>query len=185
MIKLLKTAALVLSAVPAVAVPNSTINRLGDVALSDYDREQIRCLAANIYYEARSETPSGKELVALVTLNRSKATDYPNSICEVVTEKRKARGRYVCQFSWYCEKGKDKKFHSRYLSKERPQNYDRVYSIARSVYLTYSFNPSYSKKRNILFYHADYVSPKWDFSKLRKVVSEGKHIFYELKRKQT
>lgn len=186
-VRLLKVAVVLGSMVPTVAVTNAKVDRVGEVALSDYDREQIRCLAANVYYEARSETPSGKELVALVTLNRAKSEGYPDSICSVVTEKRKRKNRWICQFSWYCEKGKDVKFHSRYLSKKKPQNYEKVYSIAKSVYLTYSFNPKYKGKRSILYYHADYVSPNWDFSKLRRMVVEGKHIFYEpkFKRKPT
>ena len=53
---------------------------------------QLRCLALNIYFEARGEAAAGQLAVALVTMNRMKSRYYPNTVCGVVWQKR--------QFSW-------------------------------------------------------------------------------------
>lgn len=185
-IKLLKTAVLISAFVPSIAVPNSNVSKdVSKAEISKADKKQIDCLAANVFYEARSESKSGQELVALVTLNRVKDKSHPNDVCSVVTEKRKKKGRSICQFSWYCERGKDKKLHNNFLNKEKPENYEQIYYLSRKIYLNYEYNPRYRSKKSILMYHADYVKPSWDYSKLKKFVTEGKHIFYEMKRKAT
>ena len=51
------------------------------------------CLAKNIYYEARDQSREGQYAVAVVTLNRVRSKDFPNTVCEVVYQKN--------QFSWY------------------------------------------------------------------------------------
>jgi len=71
------------------------------------DPEQVQCLAANIYHEARGESLKGKFAVGHVTLNRVKSTLFPDSICGVVYQAEyKKNGlpkKYRCQFSWYCD----------------------------------------------------------------------------------
>ena len=56
------------------------------------DKEQHKCLAMNIYHEARSESMQGQIAVAQVTLNRVEHDKWPSTICEVVYEPK--------QFSW-------------------------------------------------------------------------------------
>lgn len=76
------------------------------LALSGADVEEpvepreVACLALNIYHEARGEDTKGQAAVAHVTLNRAADPRYPDSICEVVTQ----RNRGGCQFSWICLK---------------------------------------------------------------------------------
>ncbi len=55
------------------------------------DRE-IRCLALNIYHEARGEPTYGQLAVAIVTMNRVRSEKYPDTVCGVVWQRR--------QFSW-------------------------------------------------------------------------------------
>jgi len=54
--------------------------------------KELRCLALNVYFEARGEKAEGQLAVALVTMNRMKSRHYPDSVCGVVWQKR--------QFSW-------------------------------------------------------------------------------------
>ena len=54
--------------------------------------KELRCLALNIYFEARGEPTSGQLAVAIVTMNRVHSKRYPGSICSVVWQKH--------QFSW-------------------------------------------------------------------------------------
>ena len=87
--------------------------------------DEIRCLAENIYFEARAESEVGKAAVGNTTKNRVLHTNWPNTYCEVVKqgpvrESWKTRGKDVkdedrvywpikhrCQFSWYCDGKKD------------------------------------------------------------------------------
>ena len=73
---------------------------------------EIKCLAENIYFEARGESTAGKMAVALVTLNRVKDQRFPNTVCGVVKQtKYYPSGRidlHSCQFSWYCDGKSDK-----------------------------------------------------------------------------
>ncbi|MDA8230885.1 MAG: cell wall hydrolase [Magnetospirillum sp.] len=60
---------------------------------------EFRCLALNVYYEARGEPQVGQLAVARVTLNRIDNGNFARSICGVVHQ-RNAAG--VCQFGWFC-----------------------------------------------------------------------------------
>lgn len=77
-------------------------------------KQELTCLATNIYHEARGESDHGKVAVAHVTLNRVNSPRYPDSICNVVYQAvhsrwwLEERGRLVpvrnmCQFTWYCD----------------------------------------------------------------------------------
>ena len=72
----------------APELPIITINRY-------FDREEVDCLAKNIYFEAKTESIKGQVAVGLVTLNRVMGRHYPNTVCEVVYERK--------QFSWYSD----------------------------------------------------------------------------------
>jgi len=124
-------------------------------------KTQVDCLAQNIYYEAGFEPTDGKIAVAMVTMNRVQDPRYPKDICSVV----KQRVKSTCQFSWYCEG--DKRIGS-----------SSVYMQAREVALMVYAN--YEKMQDVtrgaLYYHADYVNPRW---KLEKTTVIGRHIFYK------
>ena len=47
----------------------------------------LNCLAANIYKEARGESLQGKIAVGLVTINRVEDKRWPNTVCKVVKQK--------------------------------------------------------------------------------------------------
>jgi len=46
--------------------------------------DEVKCLALNIYHEARNQPTVGKLAVAQVTMNRVKDVRFPNTICGVV-----------------------------------------------------------------------------------------------------
>ena len=60
------------------------------------------CLARNVYHEARGEPAAGQYAVAEVTLNRVASRHFPDTVCDVVYEKRfdARRNRLVGAFSW-------------------------------------------------------------------------------------
>ena len=115
---------------------------------------ELQCLADNIYYEARSETFKGKLAVAVVTLNRLKSPDYPNTICGVVYQKN--------QFSWTRTKHKITDFYAwtdSLLAANMAMEDSKVLG---------NFNATH--------YHNTTVSPNWG---LRRVAKIGRHIFYQ------
>lgn len=127
---------------------------------------QLDCLAQNIYHEAGSEPFEGKVAVAQVTINRAESGQFPGDICKVIYQKNVVYDRVLCQFSWYCE-GK---------SGIKPRNnvaYEQSMEAAKKVLMEGFRLPSLE---SALYYHADYVNPKWNKVKVAKI---GRHIFYK------
>jgi len=130
-----------------------------------WNSEDVRCLALNIYFEARSEPLKGKVGVSHAVLNRVKSKLFPNSICEVVKESN--------QFSWYSD-GKS----------DRPKN-KHLWELSNIIAEYVLNHHDWDITGGSTFYHADYVSKnklgKKSFTdKLTKVVKHGKHIFYRI-----
>jgi len=127
---------------------------------------QLECLAQNIYHEAGYEPFEGKVAVAQVTINRAESGQFPGDICRVIYQKNVVYDRVLCQFSWYCEgKGAIK-----------PRNnvaYEQSMEAAKKVLMEGFRLPSLEQA---LYYHADYVNPKWNKVKVAKI---GRHIFYK------
>jgi spore germination cell wall hydrolase CwlJ-like protein len=151
----------------AVIYFNTTFSedKIIDVKYSQLTKEakrQVDCLAENIYFEAGHEPEKGRVAVALVTMNRVQDPRYPKDICSVV----KQRVNSTCQFSWFCETGK--KVSSSYAYRESQKaalfvyaNYDKIKDVTYGA----------------LFYHADYVNPRW--RGLERTTVIGRHIFYK------
>ena len=140
------------------------------IASERYDLRETKCLALNIYHEARGEPVNGQYAVATVTMNRVNSRRYPNDVCHVVYQKGWSRKfkRYVSAFSWTNYKTQDS-----IIPKER-KAWDSAFSIAKKVYVE---NRRSAKAKDALFYHATYVTPDWSLEKIR-VAKIGQHIFY-------
>jgi N-acetylmuramoyl-L-alanine amidase len=129
--------------------------------------EDLTCLARNVYFEARGESLAGQRAVAEVTMNRVASGRFPNTVCEVVYEKRwdLRRKRYVGAFSW-----------TELEEKSEPSGiaWQRALAAAKAVYdgREARIVPS------ALFYHADKIRPRWARSQNR-IAKIGRHVFYE------
>lgn len=125
----------------------------------------VRCLALNIYHEARGEPLAGQYAVAEVTLNRVRSTRFPDTVCDVVYERRldPSRRRYVGAFSWTGQN-------------PRPP-YGRPWATARSVAVEVLDGAHHPVVGDALFYHASRVSPAWSVRKV-PLASIGDHVFY-------
>lgn len=126
----------------------------------------LRCLAENIYFEARGESLQGQFAIAEVTMNRLASPHFPDTICEVVHDTRwdRVRRRLVAHFSWTA-------FELR--SEPTGPAWDQAMEVATAVYDNH-YTPVMP---SALFYHATYVHPYWANSK-RVVAKIGNHIFY-------
>ncbi len=126
--------------------------------------ESLRCLALNIYHEARGEPLKGKIAVGHVVLNRVAARRFPGQICAVIKQGGENR-RYRCQFSWWCDGRSD-----------RPRNVE-AWRESLLVALLIRRGSTDDPTKGALWYHADSVQPYW--SKIfRPYTKIGKHIFY-------
>ncbi len=128
--------------------------------------DDLQCLAENIYFEARGEPLAGQYAVAEVTLNRTRARNFPRTICAVVHEMRwdPVRRRHVADFSW-TELGA--------LSPQDGPAWKQAMAVAAAAYddLSAPLVP------DALYYHAASVRPDWARSR-RAVATIGNHIFY-------
>jgi spore germination cell wall hydrolase CwlJ-like protein len=159
--------------------------------ISGIDHVQLKCLADNMYFEARSEGAVGMLAVAMVTINRVTNENYPDTICEVVhqgkhTESWKTRKikdlpdelrEYVpvtnrCQFSWYCDGVPD--------IVRNKKLYEQAMYIAEVVLSGFQQNfKIVDITEGATHYHAVYVDPRWaNTGELDKVAKIGSHIFY-------
>jgi spore germination cell wall hydrolase CwlJ-like protein len=138
--------------------------------LAESTKKEIDCLAENIYFESAHEPTTGKIGVAFVTINRTKSDWFPDSICSVV----KQRTKNVCQFSWYCESGPKQKSANKVLTKTNNSLYNDIRELAVNVYMNHEKMKDPTK--GALFYHADYVNPRWPNMERTAVI--GRHIFY-------
>ena len=146
------------------------------------DETEIACLAKNMYFEARNEGTAGVLAVTNVVLNRVQSDKYPNTICAVIEEAKiskwwlKEKGikmpiKHQCQFSWFCD-GKPDIIKNQYV-------YNQLYDLSKSI-IDSNFKNLMDITDGALWYHADYVHPKWakSFEKTTKI---GRHIFYREK----
>lgn len=129
-----------------------------------HEREEIDCLALNIYFEARGESDKGKRAVAHVTMNRVADDAFPSTVCAVIRE-----GGTVdplkCQFTWWCDARSNQPFDI--------VAWQDSLEVAEQVYRI----PSEDLTGGALWYHADYVAPPWR-RRLEPGPKIGSHIFY-------
>ena len=122
------------------------------------------CLARAVYFEARSESDLGQLAVAKVILNRTKAPNYPKSICGVVYQGTHRRNS--CQFSFACDGLPD--------DVRQPGAWAHSKMIAQKAI---SGDQSLRAIGTATNYHADYVNPRWAKS-MKRLIKIGHHIFY-------
>ncbi len=124
--------------------------------------DEVKCLAKNIYFEARNQSIEGMYAVADVTLNRVKDSRWPSTICAVVKQRREG----VCQFSWYCDGLSDEPRHRAV--------YNLSYMIA---YMRAKNKDSPVLPNDIYWYHSNEVDPYWADAYSHKTTI-GDHLFY-------
>ncbi|MEM6627659.1 MAG: cell wall hydrolase [Pseudomonadota bacterium] len=136
--------------------------------LAETHREDHRCLAEAVYYEARSESPLGQLAVAEVVANRVNDHRYPNSYCGVVYQG--SHRNTGCQFTFTCDGA---------LSQSpRGDHWYDAEQVAANVMM--GLNPE-TLTGAATHYHTNYVNPYWS-SSLVKTERIGTHIFYRFPR---
>ena len=137
----------------------------------DKVKQDLYCMAANLYFEARSESELGQKAVAKVTLNRVNSKKYPDSVCKVVFQKD--------QFSWTKQQpwGKIQKALNGVEPSKNVLEVSSYQLALKTAKTSLKTGLKGTLPDDALWYHANYVSPKWA-KKMKKVKKVGKHVFY-------
>ena len=120
--------------------------------------EQGQCLATAVYFESMGEPLEGQLAVANVVINRANSGQYPTSWCGVVKQK--------AQFSFV-----------RHGHFPRIDAACEAWRKAQAIARIASQDIREALPDDVLWYHADYVSPSWGH-RLTRVEKIGAHIFY-------
>lgn len=145
---------LILAILLVLASTKTIAGYLDGYPIALFDQKEFNCLVRNIYYESRGEPIKGQEAVAVVTINRTVASEH-KSICKTVYA--------PYQFSWTRMK------NLRVLDANAWSNATDI------AYRTLTGNHSLGIF-NATHFHATYINPNWGLKRLRKI---GSHIFYE------
>lgn len=132
-----------------------------------YSKNEQRCLAVGIYFEARGESVRGQAAVAQVILNRVKNPSYPSTICGVVYQNKSWKNR--CQFSFACD-GKRDRVNSK-------KHWRTAVAVAKKATLGSLWIKEVGSSTH---YHATYVKPRWART-MKRMKKIGLHIFYRTK----
>ena len=134
-------------------------------------REELDCLARNVYFEARGEPDVGRAAVAHVVMNRAASSRFPDTVCDVVRQGGE-KVRHKCQFSWWCDGRSDEPSDAVAWTDSQ--------EVARLAYWGTSKDPT----AGALWYHTTEVKPIWRKALVRGP-QIGDHIFYVAPADQT
>lgn len=159
----LNTVSAAIPATPATAPVEAPVKKsLNDLVVEKMDGPDLdseaKCLATAVYFESMGEPLQGQLAVARVVINRAASGQYPNSLCGVVKQK--------AQFSFV----RGGRF-------PRVATGSEAWAKAQAIARIAMENSAESLPLDVLWYHADYVAPKWR-KNLSRVEKIGAHIFY-------
>jgi N-acetylmuramoyl-L-alanine amidase len=118
------------------------------------DDSELRCLAAGVYFEAKSESLAGQLAVADVILNRTKSGRFPTSVCSVLKQPG--------QFSFV-------------RGGAIPSGSGTQWKTAVAVAKVAQRDLWDSDAGSAMYFHARRVAPGW---RMTKVAAIGNHVFY-------
>lgn len=144
-----------------------------------FTSEEKECLALNVYFEARNQSPSGQLAVAMVVLNRAEDTFWPHNVCDVVKQGSYITGyvaRNQCQFSWYCDGLSDRP--------KEPSTWRYSVELANSAIDSWLRGEDITQ--GATNYHSDKVEPLWLTDKgMTYIMDIDNHKFYFWQREET
>lgn len=139
------------------ASPADSLHELvAETNIGDALTQNMRCLAAAIYFESKGEPLEGQLAVGRVIVNRTKSGRFPTTYCGVVQQ--------PSQFS-FVRGGQIPAIRTASAAWRTAQ------AIAKIAHEGSWQSPA----KGALFFHARYVSPGW---RLQRVAQVNNHIFY-------
>lgn len=122
--------------------------------------QELGCLAMNIYHEGRGESAKGRAAIASVTMNRVRSSRYPDTVCEVVWQRK--------QFSW-----------TNVAPRHHAITNRRAWHQALVIAELFIGGAMASEVGEATHYHTVHVQPSWQ-DETKQVALVGDHIFYAL-----
>ena len=156
--------ALAAPASAAIEIPADVHIDFSSIVVS---KDELVCLALNDYWEARSESLAGRIAVARVVLNRAMDSRFPGNLCDIIKQTSFQGENKRCQFSWFCEAGKD--------AMAEPDQWRLSLKIAAAVLQKDCAIPD--PTGGALWYHADFTRPAWAVG-YESTTIIGNHVFY-------
>jgi len=158
-------------------IEDGPTNELIEASLDEFEwkpesfEDEIVCLAKNIYFEAKSEDMIGRIAVGNVTINRVKDSDFPNTVCGVVWEKRihPNTKKWVAQFSWTWDGKND--------DPSEADAWEESLTLASAMLAEGSLDNFVDITDGADHYHALYVKPYWR-NHMQVATTIGAHRFY-------
>lgn len=133
------------SPMPAEVITEAEAQAIDPAGEAPLD-EALTCLARTIYWEAKGVADADMEAVANVVMNRLGHTDFPDTVCAVVTQ---GSEQGPCQFSWWCDGRPDHVME------------DDAYAIAREVARKALNQQLPDLTDGALYFHDKSVTPHW------------------------
>jgi N-acetylmuramoyl-L-alanine amidase len=127
------------------------------VHASPFTDNPLYCLMVNIYHEARGEPIKGQMAVASVVMNRVAHSRFPNSVCDVVYQRK--------QFSWTLDTHK-----LRMTPKFDYQIYRVALMALKGHLIDYTGGATH--------FHTTAINPYWTSNKVY-LTTIGNHVFYK------
>jgi spore germination cell wall hydrolase CwlJ-like protein len=136
----------------------------GIATTASINEEEVRCMALNLYWEARSEGDNGMLAVGWVVLNRMAYAKYPNTVCEVISQ---GGTTPPCEWSWRCDGRSD--------APTEPTSWAQAQELARRLLQEPPADPTHGA---LWFHHESLKPAKWLQSRAF-TAHIGKHLFYK------
>lgn len=151
----MKTLLLVALTAILVTFPKQIVQQKRTPSNLNISSADIKCLAENIYHEARGESLMGRIAVAQVTVNRLNSQKFGKTICQVVYAPK--------QFSWT----------------NNPQPITDSRAWRQSLELAEQVLRGFAEIKDFpaLWFHHVSIKPRWA-KKKKKIAHIGKHVFY-------
>ena len=151
------------SATPVLPAPAPAVERnrplselVAESTTLDARDAQAQCLASAVYWESKGEPLAGQLAVAEVIINRAASGRFAPTLCGVITQRS--------QFS-FVRGGRI----------PAPPRTAAAWRTAVAIAHIALDDKADSPVSTALFFHANYVSPRW---RLRRLAAVGNHIFY-------
>lgn len=132
---------------------------LQEIEVAIVDPEERECLQKNIYFEARNQSLKGMKAIAAVTMNRVADPRFPDSVCEVVYQRK--------QFSWANRGDRNPRLHNQ-AEREAWYTSGEIAELA----LRYELK---SPVGGAQYFHTTSINPGW--SGMKVVTTIGDHVF--------
>lgn len=144
-------------ALPTVSRSESLAEKVADLRAAEAGSRELECLAAGVYFEAKSEPLAGQLAVGRVIANRANSHGrFPSSYCGVLMQR--GQFSFIRGGRWPA------------VNKSGAQ-WKTAVAIARIIHGDLHESPV----KTALFFHARRVSPSW---RLVRVGAVGNHVFY-------